>query len=467
MINRIQQITDAFYESVIPTNLFNAVIISIMLYTFWGSSAQEPSILWGIGLSMVLLYRQILSFRYFSIRPENCLKWLRSLQLAVFFSGLLWGILALTIYPSDVPGGEFFIIVIFVGMSATAAVTYAMSRLAFFLFIGPVQLSLSVRLLIYPAYSLSNIWWLVLVYMVFLFIINANSHARFMKTLNLQLEKDQLIQELQAAKQETESAFETMEAVAEEARVIARRAQSADKAKSDFLANISHEIRTPLNHVIGLTNLVLESDLDSENREYLHTVIQSSRSLLEMVNNIIEYSRMETTEDITSRQLVSLRTLVDEVLISRQHMLVDKQLKIQTVIGEEIPTVVKVDANKLKLVLSSLVENAIKFTNEGSIHIQANVSEKNDDHMVILFSVQDTGKGIPAKYHEKIFESFYQIDASSTRKHGGTGIGLALARGLTGFLGGSIWVESQEGIGSSFYFTANVWPGSLEEVDEE
>jgi signal transduction histidine kinase len=257
-----------------------------------------------------------------------------------------------------------------------------------------------------------------------------------------------------------------MEAVAEEARLIAEKAQATDRFKNRFLANMSHEIRTPLNHIIGLTEFVLENDLDEDSRESMETVVQSARSLLEMVNNLIEFSRLDSYEKNQDLRRTSVQSMINDVLVSENRQVTEHHVEIKTRVSGKIPEIIAVDTQKLKMILSCLIDNAIKFSDDGTVEIETEVERENEDHLMLLFKVSDTGIGIAKENQEKIFESFFQVDSSSTRKHGGTGVGLALAQGLVSFLGGRIWVESELGSGSTFYFTAKVYPSTLEEEDE-
>lgn len=457
-------ITEAFYRSALPANILNLAILIVICITFYQTPQRNAVLLWaGIALAIIAV-RQILSSTYYVKKPDKPRYWFAGLLFIVLLSGFNWGVFALTVFPDNY-GEELFIIVTFTGMAVTTAVTYYMSLTVYWVFIIPALGALTFRLFVYSDITFANAGFIAVLFTVFCLVVNLIGHNRYMRVLELQFEKDELISSLKAAKDEAEEAFATMEAVAEEAREIARRAQSADETKTRFLANMSHEFLTPLNHVIGLSELALENDLDDETREYLTTVVTSARSLLEMVNNIIEFSKLDSYSEVRNLQQTSVESLVKDVLVDFHRPLEEKDLIFETAIDDQLPEIVKLDSQKLKMILSALIDNAVKFTDDGRIKISAKLKQHLEKSFLLEFAVSDTGQGIASEHHENIFESFFQVDSSSTRNYGGTGIGLALAKSLVTFLGGQIRVESEEGVGSTFSFTTNAYADSLEESD--
>jgi PAS domain S-box-containing protein len=252
-----------------------------------------------------------------------------------------------------------------------------------------------------------------------------------------------------------------------EIRAAQVQAESANRAKTDFLANMSHEIRTPLNGIIGFTDLLINSDLSSSQLEYMSTVQESANSLMQIVNDVLDFSKIESGKLELNEEEIDLFELIEQVIDLFKYAALQKNINLHLKIDSTIPQYIVGDSLRLKQILVNLISNAIKFTQKGEVTLEIS-KEKNvqDNTSNITFSVKDTGIGIKEDNCKKIFSSFVQEDNSTSRKFGGTGLGLAISNQLVQLMNSELNLESVYGLGSTFFFSIKLQTvNKIKEVD--
>ena len=273
-------------------------------------------------------------------------------------------------------------------------------------------------------------------------------------------------QQLQNTLEESEKLWHEAEYARKDAERYAEKAQQANIAKSDFLANMSHELRTPLNGIIGMTHFTLESQLTPEQRKQLNTIDFSAKTLLSLLNDILDVSKVEAGKLILENRTFNLHKLIDNTIDTHMINAREKGIKLISSITNDVPIYLSGDSERLRQVIVNMLGNAIKFTNKGEVELHVALKERQKNSISLHFSVRDTGIGIAKDKLATIFEPFTQADNSTTRQYGGTGLGTTISRQIVELMDGRIWVESELGKGSTFHFIVVLKASSEQDIEK-
>jgi len=438
-----------------------AILWAVLL---WNKLPHEVLSVWLGTMALLITVRTFITYSrmYDPVRKRAYVDIARRWYvIAVLITGACWGITSTLMFPSD--RLEQVVLAFILAGVAASGVTLSSVAWLYSGFVGLALVPLMVRLfyiggeVYYALSAMTGLFMVVMILAVYRMYL-ASSDA-----LRLEYTNEELIQNLTQAGVELENMnkelteeIDYVKRMEQELKLAKDRAEEMSQAKGEFLANMSHEIRTPMNGVIGTLQLLSDTKLGAAQQEYIDTAHKSAHSLLTILNDILDLSKIEAGKLNIELIPLDIREIVSELITLHSMTAEEKVIQLYADIDEQLPQVLIGDPTRIRQILANLISNALKFTEKGHVLVKISVVSSDDKYADIRMEVEDTGVGIREEIKDKLFNEFTQADGSTTRKYGGTGLGLAIVKQLVEMMQGHFGVESIPGEGSTFWFEVNL-----------
>ncbi len=441
---------------------FSIATVGLISAALWPVTRPEWVIAWAAYMVVVntLRYLHLRDYTNASKRDIKIKTFQKWFVLGATFGGIGWGVSGAFLFPPSNIVYQSFLSFVLAGITAASITVYSPIKLSARLFLGCALLPLVCVHFLQGDQIHYAMGAVALIYTIFLFRLTSIVHDSLISSLALRFENDELINELKKAKISFEAANQKLKAEIAvrsktEADLIEARdkAEQAARAKSDFLATMSHEIRTPMNGVLGMTELLMNTELTPKQHRFADTIRRSGEALLAIINDILDFSKIEAGKLEIQHTVFDLRQLVEDTMAFFAEQAHRKKIELFTVFPPDEHAAYRGDPERIRQILMNLLGNAIKFTEHGEISVKVTTTEERDDLNSLRFEVTDSGVGIEEEHQAHIFDSFQQADGTTTRKYGGTGLGLAICSRPAELMHGTIGVTSKPNVGSTFWFT--------------
>ncbi len=448
---------DLIFRSATSGFVATFVVGAMVVVASWDTISHVALGVW-LAVATGVSVLRFVSVRAYARRPAaaSVTRWRNVFVAGALAAGACWGVFGSVLFPASSPLHHMIIGFALGGMVGGAAAYLSPVRVAFAAYALSAVLPFTLRLLATGDVADVSMGVMTLVFAASMVVTSRSVHATITENIALRIDKEDVAARLAAEQKRITHQSEDLERHARELAAAHEAALAGTRAKSAFLATMSHEIRTPLHAVIGMADLIEQTELSDEQREYVSTIHSSGESLLTLLSDILDFSKLEAGKVDVEEMVFDLRRCVDEAIDVVAPAAAKKGLELLCELSEQAPSRIRSDPTRLRQILLNLLSNAVKFTTKGDIVVSVDARPHaggSPDDAELTIAVRDDGFGIPKEKLGRLFQSFSQVDASTTRQFGGTGLGLAICQALATMLGGRIDVVSEPGKGSTFTLT--------------